>query len=43
MYFLIAVIRLSESKFSEKNSNLKTLYFKKSWCDKSEFLRRNKP
>ena len=43
MYFPIAVIRLSERKFLEKNCKFETLYFGKSMCDKSGFLRNNKP
>ena len=37
MYFCIAVIRLSENKFPEKNCKFGTLYFKKSLCETSEF------
>ena len=43
MYFPIAVIKLSESKFPEKNCKFETLYFGKSLCDKSESLGDNKP
>ena len=43
MYFPIAVIKLSESKFPEKNCKFETLYFGKSLCDKSESLGDNNP
>ena len=43
MYFPIAVIKLSESKFPEKNCKFEMLYFGKSVCDKSESLGDNRP
>ena len=41
MYFRIAVITLSKSKFREKNCKFETLYLWKHLCDKSQFLRVN--
>ena len=42
VYFPIAVMRLSESKFPEKNCKFEMLHFGKYLCDKSEFLGDNK-
>ena len=38
MYFGLAIIKLSESKFSEKNCKFETLYLEKYMCGKSGFL-----
>ena len=42
MFFSIAVIRVIENKFLKKNFKVETLFFGKSVCDKSDFLRYNK-
>ena len=42
MYFRIAVIKLNENKFREKNCKFATLYLWNCKCDKSEFFRDNR-
>ena len=42
MYFRIAVIKLNENKFREKNCKFATLYLWNCLCHKSEFLRDNR-
>ena len=38
MYFSLAIITLSDSKFSEKNCTFEMLYLEKYMCQKSGFL-----
>ena len=41
MYFSLAIITLSDSKFSEKNCTFEMLYLEKYMCQKSGFLEDN--
>ena len=43
MYFAVAIMKLSETKFPEKNSKFETLYLEKYMCEESGFLGDKKP
>ena len=43
MYFAVAIIKLSGTKFPEKNCKFQMLYLEKYTCDESVFLGDNKP
>ena len=38
MYFAVAIMKLSETKFPDKNSKFERLYLEKYMCEESGFL-----
>ena len=43
MYFAVAIIELSETKFPEKNCKFETLYLENYLCQESGFLELKRP
>ena len=43
MYFALAIMNLSETKFPEKNSKFEMSYLKKYMCEETGFLGDKKP
>ena len=43
MYFALAIMNLSETKFPEKNSKFEMPYLKKYMCEETGFLGDKKP